>query len=149
MFLLGDLFKEAIILGFILFYIANLRLQSTIRAIYTNQDAKPKIQQITQALLAIFPPLVLVILVLGSIFLGIATPTESSVFGCIGAIILSIFYRTFSFKMLKQALDESIKTTIVVFAILIGATAFSLVFSYTGADEIVEEFMSNLPGEKW
>lgn len=126
-----------------------MRLQSTIRAIYTNQDAKPKIQQVTQALLAIFPPLALVILVLGSIFLGIATPTESSVFCCIGAIILSIFYRTFSFKMLKEALDESIKTTIVVFAILIGATAFSLVFSYTGADEIVEEFMSNLPSEKW
>ena len=51
--------------------------------------------------------------------------------------------------MLKEALEESVKTTAVVFTILIGATAFSMVFSYTGGDEIVEEVMSNLPGEKW
>ena len=50
--------------------------------------------------------------------------------------------------MLKEALEESVKTTAVVFTILIGATAFSMVFSYTGGDEIVEEVMSNLPGEK-
>ena len=51
--------------------------------------------------------------------------------------------------MLKEALEESVKTTAVVFTILIGATAFSMVFSYTGGDQIVEEVMSNLPGEKW
>ena len=51
--------------------------------------------------------------------------------------------------MLKEALEESVKTTAVVFTILIGATAFSMVFSYTGGDEIVEEVMSSLPGEKW
>jgi len=67
----------------------------------------------------------------------------------VGAILLSVFYRTFSFKMLKEALEESVKTTAVVFTILIGATAFSMVFSYTGGDEIVEEVMSSLPGEKW
>ena len=51
--------------------------------------------------------------------------------------------------MLKEALEESVKTTAIVFTILIGATAFSMVFSYTGGDEIVEEVMSSLPGEKW
>ena len=86
---------------------------------------------------------------LGSIFAGIATPTESSAFGCVGAIILAMFYRTFSFSMMKEALAESVKTTALVFAILVGATAFSMVFSYTGGDEIVENFMTNLPGEKW
>ena len=51
--------------------------------------------------------------------------------------------------MLREALEESVKTTALVFTILVGATAFSLVFTYTGGDEIVEEFMTNLPGDKW
>ena len=151
----GDLFREAILPGFALVgvYIAYILvvayLNKNLAPAILIKSNKSKSKQILEAIFAILPTLTLVILVLGSIFKGIATPTESSALGCIGAIILSIFYRTFSFKMLKEALDESVKTTIVVFAILIGATAFSLVFSYTGGDELVEEFMSNLPGEKW
>lgn len=151
----GDLFKEALIPGLVLVgvYIAYILAVSYMYrdfapAVVVQSDV-PKSKQILNAILAILPPLVLVILVLGSIFNGIATPTESSAFGCVGAIVLSLFYRTFSFKMLKEALEESVKTTAIVFTILIGATAFSMVFSYTGGDEIVEEVMSNLPGEKW
>ena len=151
----GDLFREAILPGFalvgvyIVYILVVAYLNKNLAPAILIKSNKSKSKQILEAIFAILPTLTLVILVLGSIFKGIATPTESSALGCIGAIILSIFYRTFSFKMLKEALDESVKTTIVVFAILIGATAFSLVFSYTGGDELVEEFMSNLPGEKW
>jgi len=85
--------------------------------------------------------------VLGSIFAGIATPTESSAVGSVGAVLLALIYKTFSFAMIKEAALESVKITSMVFAILIGATAFSMVFSYTGGEEIVAEFMSNLPGD--
>ena len=106
-----------------------------------------KKQQIIRALIDIIPSLSLIIMVLGSIFAGIATPTESSAVGCIGAIFLALLYRTFTIKMVKEAALESVKITSMVFAILIGATAFSMVFSYTGGEEIVEHFMTNLPGD--
>ena len=152
---MGDLFREAIYPGLALVgaYIAYILVVAYAKKDYAPpvvvESDVPKSKQILNAILAILPPLVLVVLVLGSIFEGIATPTESSAFGCVGAILLSVFYKTFSFKMLKEALEESVKTTAVVFTILIGATAFSMVFSYTGGDEIVEEVMSSLPGEKW
>ena len=91
----------------------------------------------------------LVLIVLGSIFTGIATPTESSALGGVGAIILALFYRQFSWKMLYDSGLETVKVTAMVFAILMGATAFSMAFSYTGGDAIVEEVLLNLPGEKW
>ena len=110
-----------------------------------NRGSKKK--QIIKALIDIIPSLTLIVLVLGSIFAGIATPTESSSVGCVGAIILAIMYKTFSIKMVKEAALESVKITSMVFAILIGATAFSMVFSYTGGDEIVTDFMNSLPGD--
>ncbi|MEK9888273.1 MAG: TRAP transporter large permease subunit, partial [Gammaproteobacteria bacterium] len=91
----------------------------------------------------------LIIVVLGSIFAGIATPTESSAIGCVGAIFLALLYKRFSFAMVLESASESVKITAMVFAILIGATAFSMVFTYTGADQLVEQFMLNLPGDKW
>lgn len=126
---------------------------------FFNKDAAPAIQiegsagtkgrQVFNALKAIVPPLVLIILVLGSIFAGVATPTESAAVGGIGAMGLAWMYKEFSFKMVHEAALETVKITAMVFGILIGATAFSMVFTYTGGDAIVEEFMMGLPGEKW
>nr|VFJ59600.1 MAG: TRAP transporter, DctM subunit [Candidatus Kentron sp. DK] len=104
---------------------------------------------IKDALLAILPPLTLIVLVLGSILTGLATPTESSSVGGIGAIALAFFYRRFSLRMLLDSALETVRITAMVFAILIGATAFSMVFTYTGGDYLVEDFMMGLPGEKW
>jgi len=101
------------------------------------------------ALLAIIPPLALIVIVLGSIFTGIATPTESSALGGVGAIVLAIIYGQFSFQMVWNASKDTVKVTAMVFAILIGATAFSMVFSYSGGDYLLEEWMLQLPGEKW
>ncbi|RLB65331.1 MAG: C4-dicarboxylate ABC transporter, partial [Deltaproteobacteria bacterium] len=108
-----------------------------------------KKQQILRALKAIIPPLVLIIMVLGSILVGIATPTESSAVGGIGAIALAAMYKQASIRMLWDSTMETIKITAMVFAILIGSTAFSMVFTYTGGDWIVEDFMMSLPGDKW
>ena len=102
-----------------------------------------------RALVAILPPLALIIMVLGSIFAGVATPTESAAVGALGAMVLAAMYKKFSLKLVYEASMDTVKITAMVFAILIGATAFSMIFVYTGADYIVEDFMLGLPGEKW
>jgi len=152
----GDLFKAALWpgLSLVAFYVAYIFIIT-----FFNKDLAPpvrleastgsKMQQVGHALKAIVPPLVLIILVLGSILTGVATPTESSSVGGIGAIVLALLYQQFSFRMLWDSSLETIKISSMVFAILIGATAFSMVFTYTGGDWIVEQFMMNLPGEKW
>jgi len=152
----GDLFQAAIWPGLFLIgaYILYIVIYSYFKkdaapAIVMDDSAGTKSQQIFSALKAIIPPLVLIILVLGSIFMGIATPTESAAVGGIGALALALLYKEFSFKMVHEASLETVKITAMVFGILIGATAFSMVFTYTGGDELVEEFMLGLPGDKW
>ncbi len=151
----GDLFKTALFPGLLLVgvYILYILVVAFLKKEYAPSipfnDEETKIKQIKNALIAIIPTLVLIILVLGSILKSIATPTESSAVGCVGALILSILYNSFSFSMLKETALETTKITAMVFGILIGATAFTMVFTYAGGDEIVEEFMLNLPGETW
>ncbi|MCP4969184.1 MAG: TRAP transporter large permease subunit [Arcobacter sp.] len=153
----GDLFRSAVGPGLTLVaaYILYILVLS-----YFNKDIAPAIpadpsrgskkKQIIRALIDIVPSLTLIVLVLGSIFAGVATPTESAAVGCIGAIGLALMYRTYRHSMIKEAALESVKITSMVFGILIGATAFSMVFSYTGGEEIVEHAMLSLPGdEKW
>jgi len=152
----GDLFKAALWpgLSLVLFYVAYIVIITIMRPklappVRLEKMRGSKAHQIGQALKAIVPPLVLIILVLGSILTGVATPTESSSVGGIGAIILALLYKQFSWRMLWDSSLETIKISSMVFAILIGATAFSMVFTYTGGDWIVEDFMTALPGEKW
>ncbi len=95
---------------------------------------------------ALLPPLLLIIAVLGSILGGLATPTESAGVGAIGAIILSFMKRQLSFKVMKEVVQSTAKTTSMVFVILVGAALFSLVFRGYGGDEIVAHFLTNLSG---
>lgn len=152
----GDLFSAAVWPGLLLVgvYIVYILVYSFVKPnaappIKLDGSYGTKSQQVWKALKAIVPPLVLIVLVLGSIFGGVATPTESAAVGGVGAIGLAILYRAFSFKMIFDAALETVKVTAMVFGILVGATAFSMVFTYTGGDMIVEEFMLGLPGEKW
>lgn len=152
----GDLFHAALFPGMILIacYIVYILMLTFLKpelapAMPQDLDNETRAQQIRSALKAIIPPLALVLIVLGSIFTGIATPTESSALGGMGAIVLALIYRQFSWKMLYDSGLETVKVTAMVFAILMGATAFSMAFSYTGGDAIVEEVLLNLPGEKW
>jgi tripartite ATP-independent transporter DctM subunit len=150
----GDLFRGAVmpslvLVGSYILYILVISYlyPSLAPAIKSdNQDIKHKI---IVALKAIIPPLGLIVVVLGSIFAGIATPTESASIGAVGSLLLAYFYREFSFDLMIDSAKNTVKITSMVFAILIGATAFSLVFVYTGGDEIVEGFMTTLPGDKW
>lgn len=150
----GDLFKAALAPGLVLvgcyiLYIAVVALINTKVAPAIVIDSAHKKGAIRRALLSIIPPLALITMVLGSIFMGVATPTESAAVGALGAMVLAAMYRKLSWQVVMDASLETVKITAMVFAILIGATAFSMVFVYTGADYIVEDFMTSLPGEKW
>ena len=153
----GDLFKAALFPGLVLVaaytvYIliaAYLNPQIGPAVRIKRQEGETKKSQVISALFSIIPPLSLIVIVLGSIFAGIATPTESSAIGCVGAVILALLYRKFSFSMLMESSMETVKITAMVFGILIGATAFSMVFTYTGGDLLIENFMLSLPGDKW
>ncbi|WP_144820578.1 TRAP transporter large permease [Marinobacter piscensis] len=151
----GDLFKAAVGPGVVLIgvYIAYILIMTrfkpeTAPAMLQDTGVSRK-REVLNALLAIIPPLALIVVVLGSIFTGIATPTESSALGGVGAIVLAIIYRQFSFQMIWESSKDTVRVTAMVFAILIGATAFSMVFSYTGGDYLLEDWMLQLPGEKW
>ncbi len=151
----GDLFRAAVIpgavlIGLYLAYIILLALwKPKLAPAMPRENDDSRAQEVVKALLAIIPPLALIVVVLGSIFAGIATPTESAALGAVGAVVLALAYRQFSFKMLWESSEETVKVTAMVFAILIGATAFSMTFSYTGGDYILEDFLMSLPGEKW
>jgi len=152
----GDLFQAALIPGLVLVgvYIAYVLIFAYARPgaappIPFERDQSTTLKQYLDALRAIIPPLLLIVVVLGSIFAGIATPTESSALGGVGAILLSVLYRKFSWQLLYDSALETVKITAMVFAILLGATAFSMAFSYTGGDILAEEFLLQLPGEEW
>ena len=94
----------------------------------------------------LIPPLVLIFLVLGTIFLGVATPTEGGAMGAIGALIMAGARRTLSFNLLKQALENSTKLAIFVMFILIGSTVFAFTFNAADGHIWVEHLFDKLPG---
>ncbi len=94
----------------------------------------------------LIPPLVLIFLVLGTIFLGIATPTEGGAMGALGALIMAGSRRTLSFKLLKEALENTTKLAIFVLFILIGSTVFSFTFNAADGHIWVEHLFDKLPG---
>ena len=95
-----------------------------------------------ELLFSTFPAVILILLVLGAIILGIASPTESAALGCLGAIGLAFANRCLNLKILFQAAVEASKLSSMVFAILIGATTFSLVFKATGGDMVIRDIFT-------
>ncbi len=149
----GDLFKAAVAPGVVLvalyvLYIlwVSFRNPAAAPALPMEAGVTTRREHYWHAIVAIIPPLALMLVVLGSIFMGIATPTESSALGGVGALVLAAIYRQFSWRMVYESALETVKVTAMVFAILLGATAFSMAFTYTGGDAIVEELLTDLPG---
>lgn len=99
-----------------------------------------------QVTFVLIPPLALIFLVLGTIFLGIATPTEGGGMGAFGAILLALMNRRLNWKLTKQALDSTSRLSSFVMFILIGSTVFSLVFRGINGDLWVEHLLTGLPG---
>jgi tripartite ATP-independent transporter DctM subunit len=95
---------------------------------------------------ALIPPIVLILAVLGSIFFGIATPTEAGGVGAVGAVILAATNRRFSWKLLRDAGDSTLRTTALVITILFCSTFFSLVFDGLGGTILITRLLTSLPG---
>ena len=109
----------------------------------------PLKQRITGSLVNLIPPLILIFAVLGSIFGGVATPTEAAGVGALFALILAIFYKQFNLKMLYESLVDNAKTTAMVFIILFGAAAFTGVFMSLDGDQIISNWVMSMGIGKW
>jgi tripartite ATP-independent transporter DctM subunit len=149
----GDLFRAAVVPGLLLIvlYVVYILVIS-----YINKEIAPAIVSdepygdvLKGAIKEIIPPLLLIGVVLGSIFAGIASPSESAAIGVLGAALLAMSKRTFSYEMVRYAAIETVKLTAMIFMILIGATAFSLVFNELGGGDMALEFFAGDMGDQW
>ena len=148
----GDLFVGAVIPGLMLvgLYISYLALIA-----FVKPDAMPAMsgdtykhsnRLIEDVLMSLVPPLLLIVVVLGSIIGGFATPTEAAAIGAVGAMLLAALKKQLNRENLTEVVRSTTNVTSMVFMILIGASLFSLVFRGFGGDELVEELLSDLPG---
>jgi tripartite ATP-independent transporter DctM subunit len=96
----------------------------------------------------LIPPLALIFLVLGTIFIGVATPTEGGAMGATGALVLALVNRRLTWSLLRQAMNSTAKLTTFVVFILVGATVFSLTFRGVNGDLWIEHLLTSLPGGK-
>ncbi|GAA5190657.1 TRAP transporter large permease subunit [Ferrimonas gelatinilytica] len=97
-------------------------------------------------LTALIPPILLIVMVLGAILLGLATPTEAAAVGAFGALVLALLRRSLSPSALLGVLTETVKITSMVFMILFGAALFSLVFRGLGGEAMIHQWLQDLPG---
>jgi tripartite ATP-independent transporter DctM subunit len=143
----GDLFIGAIVpgimicLGYLVYTVyknkRNLNLKDY------SSDAPIKKIEILKTLAL---PVILIFLVLGSIFAGIATPTEAAAIGAFGALIIALINGKINFKFIKETSEKTAVVSTMIFTILIGASIFSLIFRGVGGDELINLIFSSLPG---
>ncbi len=146
----GDLFLGAVFPGLLLggLYIAYVVAACAIRpSMAPVPDHHPALDLriILGVLKAVLPPAGLIVAVLGSIFLGLATPTEAAGVGAFGAMLLAVVNRKLTLAVLREALHETTRTTAFIFAVFLGATAYSLVLRGLGGDELMQRLLLGLP----
>lgn len=145
----GDLFLGAVFPGMLLggLYIAYILAVGWLKP--EHAPAAPTepfdAQAVWDLIKAIIPPAFLILAVLGSIFMGVATPTEAAGVGAAGALLLALIKRQLNRSVLNDVLQETTRTTAFIFGILLGATAFSLVLRGLGGDELIERVLLGLP----
>ena len=145
----GDLFMGALIPGIIL--VLCYALYVIVRAYLSPQMAPSQDTKIIEGrwkimLTSLLPPFVLIISVLGSILLGIATPTEAAGVGALGAIFLALSKSSLNRKNISEAVETTTEITAMVFMILLGSSIFSLVFRGFGGDDLITGIFTELPG---
>src|SRR5690606_4369740 len=147
----GDLFAGAFIPGMLLvglyilymIYKAITQPESCPATPMSDEERKGIVKDV---IVALIPPLILILLVLGSILMGIATPTEAGSVGAVGATILAALRWRLSFRVFREAAIATASITSMIFIILFVASVFSIVFRLMGGDDLVHEFLANLPG---
>jgi len=145
----GRLFMAAAIPGLllVLMFLIYITFIAWLRpAIAPALNVKNDKNLIGKVMFSLVSPLVLVFGVLGSIFFGIASPTESAAVGALGAMLLAAAHSQLTIENLQEATRQTVHLTSMVFLILIGATIFGLVFRGMGGDRIIMELMTNIPG---
>ncbi|MBL0165832.1 MAG: TRAP transporter large permease subunit [Propionivibrio sp.] len=149
----GDMYAGAFLPGFVLtgLYFGYVILVAIFRpewapALPLEARSIRGVKLMLRVLTTLLPPLFLIFLVLGTIFLGIATPTEGGAMGATGALIMAIGRRRLSWKLLRQAMETTAKLTTFVVFILVGARVFSLTFYGVDGHRWVEHLLSGLPG---
>jgi len=146
----GDLFAGALIPGLLLvvFYLALILLTAWLKPERLETDTKQigKRPSAKELGLGLAPPLVLIVAVLGAILGGYSTPTEAAGVGAFGAVLLALAYGRLNLTTLRETSRETLKTSAMVFFILIGASIFSLVFRAYGGDELVRAVFDDMPG---
>ena len=148
----GRLFIGAVVPGSLLVILFLIYIAMTAWLKPDTAPALPETQDsnlLRKVLFTLLPPLLLVLGVLGSIFFGVASPTESAAVGALGAMLLAALHRKLTLNNLQEAMRLTTRLTSMVFLILIGATAFGLVFRGMGGDQLVLDVMTNLPGGNW
>ncbi len=149
----GDLFIGALVPGVMLaglyaLYAAGVAFVRPLDAPALPKEDRdiPWKELVRRVLLVMMPPLLLILVVLGSIFAGVATPSEAGALGALGAIVLAALNRRLTLKALKESMDETTKLTSMVMMLLIGSSAFALVFRGLDGDVWIEGLLTNLPG---
>ena len=145
---IGALVPGAILAGLYAVYAAGVALlrPTAAPALPSADRDVGSAELVRRVVLVMFPPLILIIVVLGSIFAGIATPTESGALGAVGAILLAALNRRLTRQALRKTMEETAKLTTMVLLLLVGSTAFALVFRGLDGGFWIEDMLTNLPG---
>ena len=141
---LGAVFPGALLGGLYILYILGYGLVRPDGAPASHTE-RIDLGAVVDLFRAILPPAFLILAVLGSIFFGVATPTEAAGMGAAGALLLAVIKRQLSRRVMGEVLAETTRTTAFIFGVLLGATAFALVLRGLGGDELIERALMSLP----
>ncbi|OXR48338.1 C4-dicarboxylate ABC transporter [Pusillimonas sp. T2] len=153
----GSLFMAAIIPGLLLsliytiYVVVRCSLNPELGPPISAEDKKAEIKRvgIPRLIFAIIPPLLIVMAVLGTIFFGMATPTEAAAVGVSAALVLGLGYRSLTLPKLSDALVSTLKTTCMILTMTVGAVTFISTFASIGGNEVVENFVMSMPFGPW
>ncbi|MCB5364348.1 TRAP transporter large permease subunit [Pusillimonas sp. CC-YST705] len=153
----GSLFMAAIVPGLLLslvytiYVVVRCLLNPELGPPISAEDRRAEIERVgvPSLVLAIVPPVLIILAVLGSIFFGVATPTEAAAVGVMAALLLGLGYRTLSFEKLSESMSSTLKSTSMILTMTVGAVTFISTFASAGGDAVVKDFVLSMPLGPW
>src|SRR5690606_20744896 len=153
----GSLFMAAIVPGLLLslvytvYVFVRCLVNPDLGPPISAEDRKAEIERIGVGglVFSIVPPVLIVLAVLGTIFFGVATPTEAAAVGVLAALLLGLGYRTLSIKKISESLTSTLRTTCMILTMTVGAVTFISTFASVGGDTVVKNLVLNMPFGPW